>query len=78
MPKYNTQFELGLSDIDRIEVSLTKRVGELTRKMLVTDQSPVETDSAQLHDEIKELRQLLGKLHEQKVWFEPDAYHPRG
>lgn len=78
MPKYNTQFELGLGDIDRIEVSLTKRVGELTRKMLVTDQAPDEGDTAQLHDEIKELRQLLGKLHEQKVWFEPDGFHPRG
>jgi hypothetical protein len=78
MPKYNTRFELGLQDIDHIEVSLTKRVGELTRKMMASDRAPVEDDSARLHDEIKQLRQLLGKLHEQKVWYEPEGYHPRG
>ena len=34
MPKYNTTFHLDMDDLDRIERSLTSRVGTLTRDML--------------------------------------------
>jgi hypothetical protein len=74
MPKYRTHFELGLEDIDRIEVSLTKRVGDLTRRVL-TDDSP---ESREVLDEIQDLRRLLGKIHEQKIWYQPSEFHPSG
>lgn len=75
MAKYRTHFELGLEDIDRIEVSLTKRVGELTRRVL-TDETPEE--QREVMDEIQDIRRLLGKIHEQKIWYQPSEFHPSG
>lgn len=82
MPKYRTQFELGIEELRLIEDSLTSRVGELSQASL-----DLQADKLQLKDcdtvdgkmkEIKEIRQLLGRLHEQKIWYEPDNYSPRG
>ena len=79
MPKYRTHFELDIKDIDRIEVSLTKRVGDLTRRILDSDAVATDTKGAvELREEIQELRGLLGKIHEQKIWYDPKEYHPRG
>lgn len=80
MPKkYRTHFELDIRDIDQIEVSLTKRVGDLTRRMLESGAAPAaNADTDQLRDEIQQLRGLLGKIHEQKIWYDPKDFHPRG
>ncbi len=82
MPKYRTQFEIGLDELRLIEDSLTSRVGELSQASL-----DFNTEELRLKDcdtvgakmkELKEIRDLLGRLHEQKIWFEPDTYVPRG
>ncbi|MDF1748863.1 MAG: hypothetical protein P1V34_08325 [Alphaproteobacteria bacterium] len=80
MPKFRTHFELDIKDIDFIEVSLTKRVGDLTRRVLTADESKGQDEpkSAELMQEIQQIRGLLGKIHEQKIWYDPKEYHPRG
>ena len=80
MAKFRTHFELDIQDIDFIEVSLTRRVGDLTRRVMNARQSDSEegTSSADLMQEIQQIRGLLGKIHEQKIWFAPKVYQPRG
>jgi len=73
MAKFRTHFELDIKDIDFIEVSLTRRV-------MTASQSDSEegTSAADLMQEIQQIRGLLGKIHEQKIWFDPKVYQPRG
>jgi hypothetical protein len=80
MAKFRTHFELDIQDIDFIEVSLTRRVGDLTRRVMNARQSDSEegTSAADLMQEIQQIRGLLGKIHEQKIWFDPKVYQPRG
>ncbi len=80
MPKFRTHFELDIKDIDFIEASLTNRVGDLTRRVMAApeDDGGDTPDPAILMAEIKQIRGLLGKIHEQKIWFDPKEYHPRG
>lgn len=82
MPKYRTQFELGIKELQLIEDSLSSRVGELSQASL-----DLEADELRLKDchtvddkmkELKEIRELLGRLHEQKIWYEPENFAPRG
>jgi hypothetical protein len=80
MPKYRTHFELDIQDIDRIEASLTQRVGDLSRKVLSATGDSVagKPDLTGLQNEIQQLRGLLGRIHEQKIWYAPKDYQPRG
>ena len=55
MPKYNTEFTLGIDDIDLIEKSLRLQLSQ--------------TDDA---DTVRRLNELLGHLHQQKIWYRPD------
>ncbi|WP_416897098.1 MAG: hypothetical protein ACMVY4_16575 [Minwuia sp.] len=55
MPKYNTRFELNVDDVDLIETAL--------RSM----QSKAGDDSA----ETQKIRALLGRLHNQKIFYRP-------
>ena len=83
MPKYRTHFELDLEDIDRIQDSLTQRVGDLTRQIIDPETGLAANDDGQqspdeMMEEVQALRGLLGKLHDQKIWFDPKEYQPRG
>ena len=73
MAKFRTHFELDIQDIDFIEVSLTRRVMNARQS-----DSEEGTSSADLMQEIQQIRGLLGKIHEQKIWFDPKVYQPRG
>lgn len=82
MPKYRTQFEIGLDELRLIEESLTSRVGELSQASLDLNAEKLRLKDCVTVDEkmkeLKEIRELLGRLHEQKIWYEPDSYVPRG
>ena len=84
MPKYRTHFELDLEDIDLIQDSLTQRVGDLTRQLMEPEtETGAANDDGQVSpeaklEEVQALRGLLGKLHDQKIWFDPKEYQPRG
>lgn len=82
MPKYRTKFEIGLEELRLIEDSLSSRVGELSQASLDFEGEKLRLKDCDTVDdkmkELKEIRELLGRLHEQKIWFEPDSYVPRG
>lgn len=59
---FNSSFKMGVRDLDIIEVSLQKRLNELSK-------SSRNDNNA----EIAEIRGVLGNLHNQKVWFRPKS-----
>ena len=72
----NTNFELGVEDIDIIENALQKELKQLAEHRLSYTQSTIklehEIDSVkQIDNEVRDIRDLLGRLHNQKVWYRP-------
>ena len=59
---YNTNFKMGLRDLDIIEVSLRQRLNELS-----------QSTCKDHHREMSEIRSVLGSLHNQKVWYRPKS-----
>lgn len=67
MPKYNDMFELSVEDMDLIETAL---------RGLAASQSlarPDETndDKSDRENTLRRIHDLLGKLHDQKVFYRP-------
>ena len=73
MPRYNTSFELDVNDIDLIESALITHQSELSvrRMQLVADAEADAGEIAQLDETMNSLNDLLGRLHNQKVWYRP-------
>ena len=59
---FNTNFKMGLRDLDIIESSLHKRLNELSK-----------STNKDHHMEMAEIRDVLGYLHNQKVWYRPKS-----
>lgn len=70
MPKYNRNFELTLSDIELIEAALqvVKRDISLGRKG-----SEALLPAPQKGDHVRDLDDLLGRLHNQKIFYRPSS-----
>ncbi len=64
MPAYNDKFELDLNEMDLIEDALRQRVQSL---------SGARSDATDLESErkLRAMKTLLGRLHNQKVFYRP-------
>ncbi|MEL6806765.1 MAG: hypothetical protein AAFO97_03205 [Pseudomonadota bacterium] len=62
MPKYNTTFELNVEELDLIEDALR-------RAKLAQTQANIKAGKSD--DEVREIHELLGKLHNQKTFYRP-------
>ena len=63
--KPNNSFELSIRDIEVIESALRAKAG---RRGLAISEGDVST---QLHAEMIEITELLGRIHNQKNWYKP-------
>ncbi len=63
--KPNKKFDLSVRDIEIIEQALRAKAG---RRGLAIAQGDVST---QLHQEMVEIQELLGRIHNQKNWYRP-------
>jgi hypothetical protein len=63
--KPNLKFELSVRDIDIIEKALTAKAGRRGLRLMQGE------DDEQIKQEMREIQNLLGRLHEQKVWYRP-------
>lgn len=63
--KPNLKFELTVRDIEIIEQALRAKAGRRGLAIAQGETSP------QLKDEMHEIQELLGKIHNQKVWYKP-------
>jgi|TARA_Y100000385_G_scaffold263715_1_gene296462 hypothetical protein len=78
MSKPNTEFNLGLRDINLIEDALNSVIARKSSAMSEIADSNVEntTDISsyrEIRQEVADLRDLLGRLHNQKNWYRPQS-----
>ncbi|NVO56187.1 hypothetical protein HW561_10340 [Rhodobacteraceae bacterium B1Z28] len=69
MPQYNDMFELSVEDIDLIEVSLRRALTSLSHESASED----ETDKAERAESLRRIQDLLGRLHDQKIFYRPKS-----
>jgi len=67
MAKPNNSFNLSVEDIEIIERALTAKAGRRGMRILKG-----EGDVAKLAEEATQIRDLLGRLHNQKHWYRPN------
>lgn len=65
MAKPNKNFELSIKDIEIIEAALRAKAGRRGMRIMKGEESD------ELHQEMKEINDLLGRLHHQKNWYRP-------
>jgi hypothetical protein len=68
MSKYNRNFDLTLSDIDMIEAALNVAKRDLS---LGRDGSHALLPEVESGDPLREIDDLLGRLHNQKIFYRP-------
>jgi hypothetical protein len=61
--KANTTFKLSIRDIEVIEQALRAKAGR--RGLAIAEGETSE----KLREEMTEIQQLLGRIHEQKIWY---------
>ena len=73
---YKKQFDLNVSDIDLIETCLRKELHIRSEHY----QEQVKQDNAEEMESAKqgvsEITELLGKIHNQKIWYDGDPAKP--
>ena len=70
--KPNKQFELTVRDIEVIESALRAKAGR--RGMAIAEGDVSE----KLKEEMHEIQELLGRIHNQKHWYSPKEFVPGG
>tara|TARA_B100001057_G_scaffold142115_1_gene141839 strand:+ start:110 stop:367 length:258 start_codon:yes stop_codon:yes gene_type:complete len=78
MSKPTTEFNLGLRDIDLIEDAINSVIARRSSAMslLTEDNGENTTDMAayrEIRQEVADLRDVLGRLHNQKNWYRPQT-----
>lgn len=73
MPGYNSNFHLSVSDIDLIEAALHQQRANLSERVVKPGAvSPsVAEDAAEADTTLRHIHDLLGRLHNQKVFYRP-------
>ena len=67
MPQYNDMIELSVEDMDLIETALRGSVASLSHAAL--DEEAI--GKADREATLRRIHDLLGKLHDQKVFYRP-------
>ena len=76
MSKPNTEFNLDLRDIDHIENAINsviaRRSSAISSLTENSAEKPMDISAyREIKQEVAELRDLLGRLHNQKNWYRP-------
>ena len=67
MPQYNDLFELSIADMDLIEEALRQTIA--SKSLEQSGESPDERTTRE--DFVRRLHDLLGRLHDQKIFYRP-------
>ncbi|RBI73101.1 hypothetical protein DQW77_09635 [Roseovarius sp. TE539] len=73
MTRYNSQFELTVDDVELIEAALRREKADLSSQ-LIEEAAQDEIDEAAANDpdaSLRRISELLGRLHNQKVFYRP-------
>ena len=67
MPQYNEMFKLSVNDMDLIETALRRTQHALSQEQLVQS----DEGKGDHVETIRQIRELLGRLHNQKIFYRP-------
>ncbi|MCU9848812.1 hypothetical protein OEZ60_12445 [Defluviimonas sp. WL0024] len=67
MPHYNEMFELSVEDMDLIETALRHSRDSLSQALLERSAA----DHGDRADTLRRIQELLGRLHNQKIFYRP-------
>lgn len=73
MPRFNRSFDLSVDDVDLIEEALRSRGRELcqTRRAL-SEENPAHMEAIRvIEQDQRGTEELLGRLHDQKIFYRP-------
>ncbi|MEM6480844.1 MAG: hypothetical protein AAF922_05535 [Pseudomonadota bacterium] len=77
MARYNVKFELSVEDMDLIEGALRRSKSELSAQSWDASTTSAGTELAPMKQEsegkIRRIHELLGRLHNQKVFYRPKS-----
>ena len=75
MPKANTTFNLDIRDVELIENALNSIINKQSSTIINTagnrNAKQQDTCPVEIKGQIAEMRDLLGRLHNQKIWYRP-------
>jgi len=77
---YKKQFEINLTELEVIEKALREQARHLGEAMLDQrlNEQKREVATSALSMRMREIQGVLGNLHNQKIWYRPDAHVPLG
>ena len=75
MAKPNTTFNLDVKDLELIEDALHSVIAKRSSDLITAGDAKKTVDRASAEAEMSEMRDLLGRLHNQKNWFRPKTGH---
>lgn len=83
MVKPNKKFDLEVEELEIIEICVHKEINRLAHQRLMHVDSTIvpEEDLESVKEidlKIKQLHNILGKLHTQKVWYRPPKRYVSG
>jgi len=67
MARHNEMFELSVDDMDVIETAMRSSIASLSQEIL-DETAETQTDR---EDTVRRIQELLGRLHDQKVFYRP-------
>ena len=70
---YNKTFELTIDDLALIEGALHRKKTELSLKRLDAIAGTVDAEPEEIDTELRDIHGLLGRLHNQKVFYRPKS-----
>jgi len=77
------ELDLNLNDIEIIEKALNRQLTRLSENRLTLVQSTIKPEHeissvAEIDEKIKQITDLLGRLHNQKIWYRPGGTYVGG
>jgi hypothetical protein len=73
---YNKNFELDIKDIELIEQGLNLKLNKLSVQRQTHVESTIKPEHEiasvrEIDQQIREIHNLLGRIHNQKIWYRP-------
>ncbi|MFD1160105.1 hypothetical protein [Roseovarius aestuarii] len=75
MTSYNVNFELSVEDVELIEAALQNSGQDLSSRLVSSEKRQNETfrPGQDCDETLRQIQDLLGRLHNQKVFYRPRA-----
>jgi hypothetical protein len=75
MARYNVNFELSVEDVEIIEEALRRSKSELSKSLIEKPANNNEpcAETGEADQSVRRIHELLGRLHNQKIFYRPKS-----